>query len=164
MTDSETGAPMTTETANAPGLSRLAYASVSQVEDHSEAFQTQIRDILSACARHNAKDGLSGVLIHDGGHFIQYLEGPHDALGRCFETIRGDERHTDLLDLIANEPCDRRAFPSWSMAYVEGDVSEIDRPRGAAWRELRGDPLMTHLDSTARLRSVLSVPFMPQQD
>lgn len=155
---------MTTEASRKPVLSRLAYASVSLAEDHSETFQNQIRGILAACARNNARDGLSGVLIHDGGHFIQYLEGPHEALGHCYDTIRGDERHTDLLDLIANEPCERRAFPSWSMAYVEGDISDIDRPRGAQWRDLRGDPLMTHLDSTARLKSVLSVPFMPQQD
>lgn len=148
------------ETSTPEALTRLCYVSTSRIEDDADTFQTHMRDILQACSRNNYELGLSGILIHDGGQFVQLLEGPGTALERLMGTIRTDDRHTDLADLIAGEDCPERLFPSWSMAFVNAAGPE-DAPAEPHWRDLARDPLLERLNTASRLKSVLSVPSMP---
>lgn len=138
-------------------MARCCYVSRSRIDDSHLLFQTRIRDILNACARNNGPAGLSGVLIHEGGHFVQLLEGPCEALDTVMGAIRADDRHTDLADLIETEDCAERFFPSWSMAFVNADAAASAPPR-PHWREVEREALLDRLRTAARFKSVLSVP------
>jgi hypothetical protein len=64
----------------------------------------------------NAQHGLTGMLIHRDGRFMQLLEGPDAEVVARYAKIVDDPRHTDVV-LLAEEHTDTRRFPAWTMAY-----------------------------------------------
>ncbi len=83
----------------------------------SGAVAADIRGILAASRRNNARDGITGGLLFSQGCFAQVLEGPLDALERTFERIQCDERHSDVT-VLQSGPITARDFPDWSMAFT----------------------------------------------
>jgi hypothetical protein len=76
----------------------------------------------------NRRLGLTGMLLHRQGHFLQVLEGPENAVIDRFTVIAADRRHTDLRTLI-EEPIVSRAFPDWTMGYhASVDTAAGDLP------------------------------------
>jgi len=70
-------------------------------------------------SRHNnARDGLTGALLHDDGAFLQLIEGEHDPLARCFLRIAQSPQH-DGIGIIAFSDRDVRLFAGWSMQVVD---------------------------------------------
>jgi len=98
-------------------LARLVYLSVCAIPRGKGHFRAEIADIIAACERNNTPAGITGILIHDRGRFIQLLEGPAEALDHLFERIRSDTRHKQVSRLL-HEPCSSRITPDWSMAFV----------------------------------------------
>jgi hypothetical protein len=74
-----------------------------------------VEAILAASRRNNARDGVTGILIHDGLRFIQALEGPELMVEGCFRRIAADPRHRALVTLC-RRPVAERAFGDWAMA------------------------------------------------
>ena len=68
----------------------------------------------------NHDNGLSGVIIYDRGHFFQWLEGPDQALGKTWNKIRADARHTDV-QVLADQPIPTRLFGAWTMQLAHRD-------------------------------------------
>ena len=83
-----------------------------------------VTSILATSRRNNGRDGITGLLYHDGVRFLQALEGPEDKVKATFERIRADERHRAAVVLSRRE-VDSREFGSWEMASrrpgVDGD-------------------------------------------
>ena len=77
-------------------------------------------DILNACHRNNPKSGLTGFLYAEGNWFVQYLEGPRDALEETMSRIHADPRHDDI-QFISDSPLDNRMFPDWQMGFVNAN-------------------------------------------
>jgi hypothetical protein len=73
----------------------------------------------------NVKTGLTGLLLHDRGSFLQVLEGEPLAVGTLFATIAKDPRHNRVTTLLEG-PIRERAFDRWSMGFVslEGPVRQ----------------------------------------
>jgi hypothetical protein len=69
----------------------------------------------------NASRGITGLLIFNGKHFLQILEGDADALLQLIQNLRRDQRH-GKLEVRHDVPIDGRSFPDWSMELVQ--VSE----------------------------------------
>ena len=59
-----------------------------------------LAELLGQCIRNNEQTGLTGLLLHRDGRFMQVLEGPHDAVESVFAAIEADERHTDVRLLL----------------------------------------------------------------
>lgn len=74
------------------------------------------RLLLQAQAR-NRSEQLSGLLIYDNGRFFQWLEGPQEALGRVWEAIRRDPRHTEV-ELLGRHGIPVRMFGGWEMKFA----------------------------------------------
>jgi hypothetical protein len=70
--------------------------------------------ILHAARRHNARDGITGALLCRHDLFMQLLEGPRDAVTRCFARILRDDRHVEVSLLWCGD-AQARLFPDWSM-------------------------------------------------
>lgn len=74
-----------------------------------------VSQILAVSRRNNGRDGITGLLYHDGVRFLQALEGPNDKVEAAFERICADERHRAAVVLSLRE-VEKREFGSWEMA------------------------------------------------
>ena len=102
-----------------------------------------LAELLRQCVRNNEESGLTGMLLHRDGRFMQVLEGPDDAVRDVFSVIAADTRHTEVR-LLLDESITERAFPAWKMAFrtvddetvrrLEGYDDFLDRPAEAAAR------------------------------
>lgn len=123
-------------------------------------------ELLSVARSRNVREGLTGLLLFDGIHFVQWLEGPSDALARVWYSIQNDPRHSGV-ELMGDHEFPARLFRGWDMGLAgrsrkiaEGiddvvlvDQSFFEKLEGA------GSSLGGLLDLLARLapnRSVLS--------
>lgn len=76
-----------------------------------------IKDILAASQRNNAKLGVTGALCLNNGIFLQQLEGDREVVNALYHRILLDSRHTDPAILDFNEISSRR-FGQWSMGLL----------------------------------------------
>jgi hypothetical protein len=63
----------------------------------------------------NVAEGVTGLLLHANGAFMQYLEGPAAGLSRVYAVIKTDPQHYGVIDLL-REPVPEREFAGWTMA------------------------------------------------
>ena len=75
--------------------------------------------ILDVSHVNNSLDDITGVLVYNGGYFLQCLEGGRRAVSRRFITIANDKRHKDV-EILDFSPIAERRFPRWTMQYVGG--------------------------------------------
>lgn len=86
----------------------------------SEAVREPSRselDALVANARvrnHNA--GITGMLLHDSGRFLQTLEGPPDSLEEVWGAIKRDPRH-GAIEVLSHHMIPARLFSGWDMQF-----------------------------------------------
>lgn len=86
----------------------------------------ELLEILRVARENNTRLGITGLLLHKGGNFMQVLEGPLDAVRGLLTKIECDPRHETLLTLI-DKPIAERQFAEWTMGF-----QNIDRlPAGA---------------------------------
>jgi hypothetical protein len=72
--------------------------------------------ILLDARRCNARDDVTGALICRDDLFVQFLEGPVDAIEATYGRIARDDRHIDVLPLTRRAiPAGERLFPKWAM-------------------------------------------------
>lgn len=76
-----------------------------------------IKDILSASQRNNARAGVTGALCLNNGIFLQQLEGDRAAVNVLYHRLLKDTRHRDTAVLDFAEIPHRR-FSSWSMGLL----------------------------------------------
>ena len=108
-------------------VSAIYYSRAVNVED-TEEFRSRVDSIMSACARNNARLGLTGALICERGHFLQVLEGPRDAVSAMLTRIARDPRHT-AMTLADLQEVSRRDHADWSMCYIDADTAPAELGR-----------------------------------
>ena len=102
------------------------------VSSATELFSEQALDeLLQGARRKNERIGVTGVLLHCEGNFMQYVEGPPQAIDRLYERIRADDRHHSIVT-IHEEPLDARQFAGWSMAYAPTQAADFARLSSAS--------------------------------
>jgi hypothetical protein len=93
-------------------LVRLLYA--SRLIDGSPAV---IESILAQSRSKNPELGITGVLCHGGGVFMQVLEGGRAPVNELYNRIARDDRHREVTLLHYEEIAERR-FSNWTMGQV----------------------------------------------
>jgi hypothetical protein len=68
--------------------------------------------------------GVSGLLLHKDGRFMQVLEGPEHSVQNRLDAIMLDQRHSEVQSLV-REDIDQRRFDGWSMAYRPVDQRTV---------------------------------------
>lgn len=107
-------------------LLSIVYSSVA-----TEPFTEVDLALLLAISRmNNESRGLTGVLLHRDGQFMQALEGPAGAVRTALRTIAADPRHTGVWTLAEERIAERR-FGSWAMGYRP--LSETDLQDAPDW-------------------------------
>jgi hypothetical protein len=89
----------------------------------------ELRDLLAHSRERNHERGLTGLLLHVDGRFIQTLEGETATVDATYERIAADPRHRDVF-VTWREEVDHRAYPDWSMGFEDLDAEEAARLPG----------------------------------
>lgn len=93
-------------------LVRLMYASRAVSADAET-----VASIVRQSKAHNGAAGITGLLCHSDGIFLQVLEGGRNAVSAIYNKIAADPRHRDVVLLHYAEIAERR-FSGWSMGQV----------------------------------------------
>jgi hypothetical protein len=91
----------------------VTYTSLAALDLSEE----QLRSIHEAAHTLNGIDGISGLLLFNGTHFLQWIEGPPDAIDELIERLRRDPRHSGV-EIRDERMADERFFGDWSMKLV----------------------------------------------
>jgi hypothetical protein len=116
-------------------LKSLTYTSLARLDlDASdlEAIHRTAREV-------NVLEGITGLLIFNGTHFLQIVEGARHAIDDLVERLRRDLRHSGI-EIRDQREIAERSFPDWSMelvrvsaSYFEAKETVSDRlPQGVA--------------------------------
>lgn len=108
----------------------MKYASASSVQDiyhvayvsraTRQLTPTELLELLEVSRTRNATAGISGLLVHRQGTFLQLFEGPEHPVADLLSRIRKDTRHTGVA-ILSSGIADRRLFHDWSMGFEEVD-------------------------------------------
>lgn len=103
-------------------LSQLVYSSeiVPAAFRLEMSLQSELEKMLVNARRRNQDQGLTGLLMYSGGHFLQVLEGEQRFVDRLFAKIETDKRHRNVQKLSLIK-CDERLFSKWSMGLLNLD-------------------------------------------
>jgi hypothetical protein len=136
----------TAQAGTQPALATLVYRSrcVTPLDDAA------LQQLVEAALRRNQAESVTGLLIYDGGRFLQWLEGPAENVDRIWQSIRVDSRHTDV-EILGHMPTTVRCFPDWGMKL--GDRGPSERPDAANDAHMRPPHNLIEL-----LRSQQGVP------
>ena len=126
----------------------LAYMSSARQLIDAQAMA----EILTQSRVNNARKGITGMLCHYDGSFLQFLEGQESQVTDLFKTISRDPRHTRLLEVYRGF-IEQRAFPEWTMATVTAEA--LSPEHGAFCQSLRD----VKLNAAAKHQKALE-PFL----
>lgn len=76
-----------------------------------------ISSILLVSHAKNQRLGITGILLFDGTHFLQTIEGPKAETSSVFVEILEDCRHFDVVPFGISE-IRERMFPEWTMKLI----------------------------------------------
>ena len=99
-------------------LTSLTYTSLARLDLQT----TDLEDIHRTAREQNALDGITGLLVFNGTHFLQIIEGSETAIEELVERLRRDPRHTGF-EIRDRQKVDARSFPDWSMELVRVNAS-----------------------------------------
>jgi hypothetical protein len=123
-------------------VTRLMCASQSRIDG---SVYTEMERIRGLAVPRNAAGGVHTALLHQSGWFLQWREGPRDALDDIMARVQRDQRHQHLR--VVHHSVGRRTLPGrWSMGMVQcKDSAEdfglrVDRACEARERDLQGLP------------------------
>lgn len=101
-------------------LVRLLYASRASADVDADALAL----ILRQSRAHNPAEGVTGVLCHSEGIFLQLLEGGRSQVNKLYARILVDSRH-ERVELLCYDEIDERRFAGWAMGQV--NLSRLNR-------------------------------------
>ena len=99
-----------------PALKDLAHLSYCS-QARSPIGQADLDRILEASRRNNQRDEITGLLTYSGEVFVQFIEGPPEALRGLMERLRSDPRHSGII-VLSEGAGHERVLPDWDMELV----------------------------------------------
>lgn len=98
-------------------VARIVYASESSIEG---AVYGEMERIRASALGHNVPAGVHTALLYQSGWFVQWKEGPGDAIQALMGRVEGDRRHHSLR-IVHFSRGPRLLCGPWSMAIVQCD-------------------------------------------
>ena len=102
-------------------LKSLTYTSLARLDLEADDLEAIHRTARNA----NALDGITGLLIFNGTHFLQIIEGQPQAIDELVEKLRRDPRHSGV-EIRDQRMVEARSFPDWSMELVRVSASYFE--------------------------------------
>jgi len=99
-------------------LYQLIYVSSAK----NDIAEEDINNIIKSAINFNSKNDITGLLLYRSGIFMQLLEGSQTLIDPLFEKIKQDNRHNNIIQLIA-QSAKERMYPNWAMGLKKlGDL------------------------------------------
>ena len=117
----------------------------------------QLESILLQARKKNATNGITGLLLYEGGNFLQILEGHKHPLEATYNRIKQDSRHKGLITLLSRQ-IPARNFGNWSMAYTRVTEKKMEAALPGYNAMLERDPscpLILNLGINHTIRDLL---------
>ena len=76
-----------------------------------------LRELADHAQQRNRELDVTGYLYFEQRQFIQYIEGPDEAVTGLMQRISEDNRHEVKITLY-DRSVEERRFPDWSMRYI----------------------------------------------
>jgi hypothetical protein len=102
-------------------LKSLTYTSLARLDLQA----SDLKDIHRSARESNALEGITGLLIFNGTHFLQIVEGAPQAIDELLERLREDPRHS-AVEVRDTRIVEQRSFPDWSMELVRVSASYFE--------------------------------------
>ena len=80
-----------------------------------EMSDHEVHDLWRRAKINNDRDGITRILIHDRGRYLQYLEGDEAKVEATFARISMDPKHRAIIR-VHGGTTSRRQFPGWALA------------------------------------------------
>ena len=122
-------------------LKSLTYTSRAKLDLSAD----DLHDIHRIARELNSIDGITGLLVFNGTHFLQIIEGAEAAIDDLVARLRRDPRHSGL-EIRDEHKISHRSFPDWSMELVRVNASYFEA------RDTIADRLPDSVPETIRLR------------
>jgi len=87
----------------------------------------ELSRLLEQSRAKNTALGVTGILLHREGSFMQVLEGEEDVVRPLYNVIAHDPRHADVVNVWTSLSPHRR-FGDWSMGFRDLDSHPVDLP------------------------------------
>ena len=94
-------------------LTSVTYTSLAQPDLKSSDLEA----IHSSARESNARDEITGLLVYNGTHFLQVVEGAEEPVAKLIERLREDPRHKGF-EVRDKRRIDGRSFPDWPMELL----------------------------------------------
>ncbi len=108
-----------------PPFATLCYQSRAKQRPSAD----DLAQLVLEARERNRQFGVTGMLVHEGDRFFQWLEGPGTALEGLWSSIRRDDRHSDI-ELLGEGVTPIRLFSEWDLIFLhrrDGDDPILDR-------------------------------------
>ncbi|NUS99919.1 MAG: BLUF domain-containing protein [Sphingomonas sp.] len=102
-------------------LTSVTYTSLARLDLQA----SDLEDIHRTAREQNALDGITGLLVFNGTHFLQIIEGSEDAIDDLITRLRRDSRHNGF-EIRDQRKVQARSFPGWSMELVRVKASYFE--------------------------------------
>lgn len=94
-------------------LTSVTYTSLAKPD-----LQTsELEEIHRTSRQSNARDEITGLLVYNGTHFLQVVEGAEEPVAKLIERLRDDPRHKGF-EVRDKRRIDGRSFPDWPMELL----------------------------------------------
>jgi methanogenic corrinoid protein MtbC1 len=104
---------------NGPPFATLCYQSRTKRLPTSD----DLAQLVIEARERNRQSGVTGMLIHEGDRFFQWLEGPGEALEGLWSSIKRDDRHSDI-ELLGEGVTPIRLFSEWDLRFLHRPVDD----------------------------------------
>lgn len=76
--------------------------------------EAELNELVTRARARNHSVNVTGMLLYEDGHFLQTLEGPPEGLSAVWQSIKHDERHTDI-EVLTEHFVGSRLFSDWDL-------------------------------------------------
>ncbi|QJW98308.1 BLUF domain-containing protein [Frigoriglobus tundricola] len=91
--------------------------------------QTELENLLARARLKNSRLGITGILLHHEGTFLQVIEGPPDTVQGLFAKIIKDPRHTHVV-LLLRRAVEAPSFEGWHVGFVNAERHDLEKLPG----------------------------------
>jgi len=99
-------------------LTSVTYTSLARLDPNS----SDLEDIHRIARNRNEREGITGLLVFNGTHFLQIIEGSEKAVDNLVQRLRADARHSGF-EIRDKRKIEKRSFPDWQMELVRVNSS-----------------------------------------
>lgn len=94
--------------------------------------EAELNELVAKARLRNHSVNVTGMLLYEDGQFLQTLEGPPEGLNTVWQSIRQDERHTDI-EVLSEHFVGSRLFSDWDLLLYR----KRDQAPKSLWDKLR---------------------------